>query len=64
VSVKTESWFLEREERTMDLVPTHTNEETLVILGVDTHADVHVAVALDGFGRRLGHKSVPSTKTG
>src|SRR5215203_1788763 len=39
-------------------------KETLVILGVDTHADAHVAVALDGFGRRLGHKSVPSTEAG
>ena len=27
---------------------------TEVILGVDTHLDVHVAVALDGLGRRLG----------
>ena len=48
----------------MDPQPTHTNEETLVIVGVDTHADVHVGVALDGFGRRLGHKSVPSTEAG
>jgi hypothetical protein len=29
----------------MDLLPTHTDEETLVILGVDTHSDAHVAVA-------------------
>jgi transposase len=42
----------------------HTEEETLVILGVDTHADAHVAVALDGLGRRLGHKTVPSTEAG
>jgi transposase len=47
----------------MDL-PIHTEEETLVILGVDTHADVHVAVALDGLGRRLGHKSVLTTEAG
>ena len=47
----------------MDL-PIHTDEETLVILGVDTHADAHVAVALDGLGRRLGHKSVPATEAG
>src|SRR5215212_3657030 len=47
----------------MDL-PIHTDEEALVILGVDTHADAHVAVALDGLGRRLGHKTVPSTETG
>ena len=47
----------------MDL-PIHTDEETLVILGVDTHADAHVAVALDGFGKRLGSKSVPATEAG
>ncbi len=47
----------------MDL-PIHTDEETLVILGVDTHADVHVAVALDGLGRRLGDKTLPSTEAG
>ncbi len=47
----------------MDL-PIHTDEQTLVILGVDTHASAHVAVALDGLGRRLGHKSVPSTEAG
>ena len=47
----------------MDL-PIHTDEETLVILGVDTHADAHVAVALDGLGRRLGHNTVPATEAG
>src|SRR4051795_10615453 len=39
-------------------------KEKLVILGVDTHADEHVVVALDDFGRRLGHKTVPSTEAG
>jgi transposase len=39
-------------------------KETLVILGVDTHADEHVVVALDDFGRRLGNKTVPSTEAG
>jgi hypothetical protein len=34
---------------------------TEVILGVDTHLDVHVAVALDGLGRRLGELAVPAT---
>ena len=48
----------------MDLLPIHTDQETLVILGVDTHADVHVALALDDLGRRLGDKSVPSTEAG
>src|SRR5215210_3274529 len=42
----------------------HTDEETLVILGVDTHSDAHVAVALDGLGKRLGHKTVLSTEAG
>ena len=33
-------------------------------MGVDTHKDIHVAVALDGLGRRLGALSVPTTPTG
>jgi transposase len=37
---------------------------TEVILGVDTHLDVHVAVALDHLGRRLGELSVPTTAKG
>jgi transposase len=35
-----------------------------VVLGVDTHLDVHVAVALDGLGRRLGELAVPTTEKG
>ena len=35
--------------------------EAEVILGVDTHLDVHVAVAVDHLGRRLGESSVPTT---
>ncbi len=35
-----------------------------VVLGVDTHLDVHVAVALDHLGRRLDTISVPTTKKG
>ena len=35
-----------------------------VVLGVDTHLDAHVAVALDGLGRRLGELAVPTTKKG
>ncbi|WP_329474076.1 IS110 family transposase [Streptomyces sp. NBC_01723] len=34
------------------------------LVGVDTHADVHVAVALDQLGRRLGTLAVPSTPAG
>jgi hypothetical protein len=37
---------------------------TSVTLGVDTHADVHVTVALDQLGRRLGTLAVPSTPAG
>ena len=38
--------------------------EGFVTLGVDTHKDAHVAVALDGLGRRLGELSVPATAKG
>ena len=34
---------------------------TEVILGIDTHKDVHVAVALDGLGKRLGELEVSTT---
>ncbi len=33
-------------------------------MGVDTHKDTHVAVVLDGLGRRLGDLSVPATPAG
>jgi hypothetical protein len=35
-----------------------------VVLGVDTHLDVHVAVALDHLGRRLGVVTLPTTQKG
>lgn len=35
-----------------------------VVLGVDTHLDVHVAVALDQLGRRLGEMAAPTTVGG
>ena len=35
-----------------------------VILGVDTHLDFHVAVAVDDLGRRLGESSAPTTVKG
>jgi transposase len=35
-----------------------------VFVGVDTHADVHVAVAIDGVGRRLGDLSIATTPRG
>jgi transposase len=36
----------------------------VITVGVDTHKDIHVAVALDGLGRRLGTLSVPTTPAG
>jgi len=35
-----------------------------VIIGVDTHKDEHVAVAIDGVGGRLGERSVDATLDG
>jgi hypothetical protein len=35
-----------------------------VIVGVDTRKDVHVAVAIDIHGRRLGERMLPTTERG
>lgn len=35
-----------------------------VVVGVDTHSDVHVAVAIDQLGRRVGELSIPTTLAG
>ena len=35
-----------------------------VVIGVDTHKDVHVAVALDTLGRRLGETTIPTNAAG
>lgn len=35
-----------------------------VIVGVDTHKDQHVAVALDGLGGDLDHRSIDATNDG
>ncbi len=35
-----------------------------VFVGVDTHSDAHVAVALDGAGRRLGALAIPNERLG
>jgi transposase len=40
------------------------NDGVRVTVGVDTHIDQHVGVALDQFGRRLGTWSVPTTPAG
>ena len=44
-------------------IPEMTSEGG-VILGVDTHLDFHVAVAVDHLGRRLGESSVPTNTKG
>jgi transposase len=36
----------------------------IVTIGVDTHSDIHVAVALDQLGRRLGTITIPTTPEG
>jgi transposase len=35
-----------------------------VIIGVDTHKDVHAAVAIDAFGAHLGTKTIPASSKG
>lgn len=47
-------------------VPVTENaaEEKPVTVGVDTHLDSHVAVAVDDLGRRLGERCVPTTVAG
>jgi transposase len=42
--------------------PRQTREQ--VTLGVDTHAELHVAAALDERGRLLGTCTIPTTATG
>ena len=41
-----------------------THHTTEVIIGVDTHKDQHVAVAIDVLGVRLGERHVPVTTSG
>jgi transposase len=47
---------------TIDAERTETG--VAVVLGVDTHLDFHVAVAIDHLGRRLGEAKVPTTANG
>ena len=42
-------------------IPT---DAATITLGVDTHKDAHVALALDGLGRRQGTLSIPTTPEG
>lgn len=45
----------------MDKVP---HEPDYVIVGVDTHADSHVAVVIDQLGQQQGARSFPATRAG
>ena len=45
-------------------LPTLPHPQVLVTLGVDTHADSHVAAALDQAGRPLGTRTIPTTPGG
>lgn len=40
------------------------HDELRITIGVDTHAEIHVAAALDQDGRLLGTKTVPTTTPG
>lgn len=42
----------------------HQAPERHITVGVDTHKDVHVAVALDGLGARIGELLLPTTPAG
>ncbi len=55
---------MRRREEGMNEEARPNRGTTAVTLGVDTHLDRHVAVALDGLGRRLGELSVPATADG
>ncbi len=46
------------------MTATRSAVETDIIIGVDTHKDVHAAVAIDRLGRRLEHRSVATTESG
>ena len=37
------------------------DENRQLVIGVDTHKDLHVAVALDALGVRLGQLLIPAT---
>jgi transposase len=43
---------------------TLPDSQVLITVGVDTHADSHVAVALDQLGRLVGTRTIPTTPVG
>jgi transposase len=61
--VESSSRDIERSDENVTMTDAE-RAATEVILGVDTHLDVHMVVALDRLGRRLGELSVPTTAKG
>jgi transposase len=51
------------EEKAIISMPAHQTDVAITV-GVDTHNDIHVAVAIDALGRRLGELAVPATAAG
>ncbi len=43
---------------------THDRGPRSIVVGIDTHKDVHVSVALDGLGIRLGELAAPASEAG
>lgn len=52
------------EEKAITILPAIEPVVTTVTIGVDTHKDLHVAVALDTVGRRLAERTTPATAAG
>ena len=63
VSIPARGVTAKRGRNGMDLAKS-TGNGGIVTVGVDTHKDAHVAVALDELGRRLGELSVLTTAKG
>ncbi len=53
-----------RRDRPPSEEKTITSMPDSIIVGVDTHKDVHVAVAIDILGRRLAQLEIPATAAG
>ncbi len=49
---------------TIPVPPTPVSPVDMVVIGVDTHSDFHVAAALSSIGRMLGSKSFATTPSG
>ena len=48
----------------MEIMPSLDLHRTDIVVGVDTHKDEHVAVALDGYGGQRGSYALPATAEG